>query len=130
MVVDSVSSQRSNSNAYGSSTSSSHSQSTAKPQYISMTPKELSENDDLATSLVLDPYLGFTTHKMNTKYRPLKAASVDELRDIVVDYCCAQNKEKTFKRLMKGDWMPRHIQNRGKMAQKRLQDHVRSMNCI
>jgi hypothetical protein len=95
-----------------------------KMQPTSMSPKELSENDDLATSLILDPILGFQTHKMNTRYKPLRVKN-DELKKLTADFIQAQNYDKSFAKIMSGEWIPRNVLNKSKLAQKRLQAHVR-----
>lgn len=121
MVVDSGGRHR-----HPPAMSSNHQQTTqhSKMQAAGVTPKDLCDYDDLATSLVLDTFLGFTTHKMNVKYRPLKA-NTTELKNIVAEFIKTQDYEKTFGLIMKGDWMPRHIKNnKNKMVQQHLQRHV------
>lgn len=102
---------------------STHSIVSRLSQSTGMTPKELSENDDLATSLILDPHLGFQTHKMNIRYRPLKVDSA-QLKAIVDEFIPSQNYEIAVKKIFSGPWLPRSFRNKNKMAIKKLHDHV------
>jgi len=57
-----------------------------------MTPEELSIFDDLATALIIDPYLGFTTHKMNVKHK-VPAFPTNPLKQIVLRF---KNKQLSY----------------------------------
>ncbi|KAE8607655.1 hypothetical protein XENTR_v10011239 [Xenopus tropicalis] len=88
-----------------------------------MSAKELCENDDLATSLVLDPYLGFQTHKMNTRFRPIKGRQ-EELKEVIENFKKSEHLEKTFKNLVAGDWARHYFLNKNKAQEKHFKEHV------
>lgn len=125
MVVASTShgSSTSSSTLSGQSRTSQHKLPHVGSVGTGMTPKELSDNDDLATGLVLDPILGFQTHKMNLKYRPLRV-NTDPIKDILEDFIRSQNYARCYQQLMKGNWIPRAVLNKSKVAQKRLEAHI------
>lgn len=93
-----------------------------KMQPMGMTPRELSEYDDLATALIVDPYLGITTHKMNIRYRPIKA-NKEALRNIVKQFIQTQDYSNAYSKLASGDWIPRHF-SKNKHLQAKLREHV------
>ncbi|MCJ8737324.1 hypothetical protein PDJAM_G00022590 [Pangasius djambal] len=88
-----------------------------------MTAKELCENDDLTTSLILDPYLGFQTHKMNTRFRPVKGRQ-DELKDVIESFKKHSDLEKAYEALTCGDSSRNHLLSKTKAQEKLFKQHV------
>ncbi|XP_063049441.1 histone-lysine N-methyltransferase KMT5B-like, partial [Engraulis encrasicolus] len=88
-----------------------------------MTAKELSNHDDLVTSLIVDPYLGFTTHKMNSRFRPIKSGHED-LKEVLERFKRHGDVEKAYRALMATDITHTHTRQRSKTQEKLFKQHV------
>ncbi|KFO36486.1 Histone-lysine N-methyltransferase SUV420H2 [Fukomys damarensis] len=88
-----------------------------------VTARELCENDDLATSLVLDPYLGFRTHKMNVSPVPTLRRQ-QHLRSALETFLRQRDLEAAYRALTVGGWMAHYFQSRDPRQEAALKTHV------
>ncbi|XP_075696048.1 histone-lysine N-methyltransferase KMT5C [Rhinoderma darwinii] len=86
-----------------------------------LTARELCENDDLATSLVLDPYLGFRTHKMNVSPLP-SIRRQHHLREALHTFRKKRELEAAFHSLVTG--ANHYLKNRTPQQETLLKTHI------
>ncbi|XP_069494377.1 histone-lysine N-methyltransferase KMT5C [Ambystoma mexicanum] len=89
-----------------------------------LTAQELCENDDLATSLVLDPYLGFTTHKMNISNTLPTIRRQKLLREALQMFLKRQDLEEAYRALTMGEWACQYFLNRSRQQEATLKAHI------
>ncbi|XP_078511176.1 histone-lysine N-methyltransferase KMT5C [Lissotriton helveticus] len=88
-----------------------------------LTAQELCENDDLATSLVLDPYLGFRTHKMNISTVP-PIRRQQHLKEALQTFLKRRDLEEAYRALTMGEWACQYFLNRSRQQEATLKAHI------
>lgn len=86
--------------------------------------RDLADFDDLAASLILDPILGFTTHKMSSKFRPVRRDK-DELRRTVREFQRTGNSSLAYDNLLTGKWSHNFFLCKTKQQVAAFNEHVR-----
>ncbi|XP_060946235.1 histone-lysine N-methyltransferase KMT5C isoform X1 [Limanda limanda] len=88
-----------------------------------MSVKELCETDDLATGLVLDPLLGFSTHKMNISPPP-EIRRWGNLKETLLRFQRTHDFNATFEALTVGELAGDYFSASGNHRQELLRQHV------
>ncbi|XP_054464033.1 histone-lysine N-methyltransferase KMT5C [Anoplopoma fimbria] len=88
-----------------------------------MSVKELCETDDLATGLVLDPLLGFSTHKMNISPPP-EIRRWGNLKETLLRFQRTHDFNATFEALTVGEPAGDYFTALGSHRQELLRQHV------
>jgi len=89
-----------------------------------MSPKELSDYDDIATAVIVDPILGFSTHKMSLRFRTPSIPAQQYLKTTALDFRHHQNYDKAFKNLLECDWLKNLVNRKSKLHQTALKEHI------
>ncbi|TRZ08153.1 hypothetical protein HGM15179_018955 [Zosterops borbonicus] len=88
-----------------------------------VTARELCENDDLATSLVLDSVLGFRTHKMGVSPLPALRRRRAQLKAAIETFQQRRDLEAAW-RTLSSAWAPAFFRQRRPVQRAALKNHV------
>lgn len=90
-----------------------------------MTPsRQLAEFDDISSSLVVDPMLGFTTHKMCSRFRHVRGKYQD-LKAIVTQFSEDGDIEKAYELLVTNtEWARLYFMRKTKEQKEAFKEHV------
>ncbi|XP_058715544.1 histone-lysine N-methyltransferase KMT5C [Poecile atricapillus] len=94
----------------------------ARAPVTAVTARELCENDDLATSLVLDSVLGFRTHKMGVSPLPALRRRA-QLRAAIEAFRQRRDLEAAW-RTLSAAWAPAFFRQRRPVQRAALKNHV------
>ena len=94
------------------------------PKTVPMTYIELSEVNDACTAALVDPTLGFSTHKMSPRFRPPAAAERKHLLGIIGAFRCCQDYEWAWSALKDVDWWWRLLHKKSRAWEAMLKEHV------
>jgi len=89
-----------------------------------MSPKELSDYDDIATAVVVDPILGFGTHKMSLRFRTPSLQAQQYLKNTLLDFKQHQSYDKVYKSLLECDYLKNIVNRKSKHHQAGFKEHI------
>ncbi|EDO42706.1 predicted protein [Nematostella vectensis] len=87
--------------------------------------RQLAESDDIASSLVVDSVLGFTTHKMAARFRPLKIDAT-VVKRALLRFLNDGDVDKAYDEIVfnAGDWGRCYFLNKSKNQIAAFKDHM------
>lgn len=94
--------------------------------------RQLAEHDDMCVNLTVDVFLGFLTHKMSPRFRPIKA-SQDTIKNVLNQLEMDGDLERAYIEIVtnSGQWSRHYFLNKSKVQIQAFKDHVsNSFSCF
>lgn len=89
--------------------------------------KQLAEHDDMSINLTIDVYLGFITHKMSGRFRPIKADQA-VIRKALTELQESGDLDQAYKEITTntGSWSTHYFLNKSRIQMEAFKEHVSS----